>query len=414
MRRTNAVTKFISILLCGFLVAYFGVSIVQSMRNPLLTAPAIMMQTEDGFFASGIIVRDETVITVSHPVVSSLVREGERVSVGMAYMVAYATVADRDRDIRHGQLEREIAHLETLLAMDSGVHQVALQEAEVREQIRELGYATRMGNLERLEDQTVALRSLAMASDREGLVQRIGILEAELAVLQSAVSAANVTPIFADQSGLFSARLDGYEFLSPEDLRRFDAQVVRELLERRGTGLMAGAGKLVSGTTWYYVALVPESEVGQLADRLVGPVPNRVIVRFSGLPGLDIPMRVHSVGPYEDGYRVTVFAANTAMAETLGLRQTEARIVFQTYSGIRVPREALHFGAPNADGVRSAYVFTLTLGSAERKFVQVVYEGEDFFLVRPDMARTTEAAALREGNSIIVRARELYDGRVFR
>ena len=106
MKRTNATTKFISVLLCGFLLVYFGVYLVQSVRNPLRTAPAISMQAEEGFFAPGILIRDETVITATHPVVESLVREGERVSVGMAYLVAYASEQDRELDIRRLQLLR--------------------------------------------------------------------------------------------------------------------------------------------------------------------------------------------------------------------------------------------------------------------------------------------------------------------
>jgi len=417
MRRTNFTTKLISVILCVFLLTYFGIYLVQSMQNSIRTAPAVTLQAEEFFFAPGIIIREETVITVDHPVVASLVREGERVSVGMVYMVAYASEADRERDIRRGQLEREIAHLEVQLAtVDGGLGQTAAAEAEIRRQIRELNYGTRQGNLEGLEDQTIALRALALAGNREGLSSRLADLRSELGLLSGGAVVGNVTPIFANQSGIFSSRVDGYESLSPEDLHRLDLEIVRELLERRRSGgQRVGDGKIVSGSTWYYVALVPESEAERLVARLSGEVPNRVTVSFSALTGTDIPMWVHSLGAPEEGYRVAVFAATTALAETLSLRQVEARIVYNSFSGIRVPREALHWGETDeATGVTPAYVFTLTVSVAERKFVVVLYEGPYYFLVRPDLTRTSAAAAFREGNTIIVAARELYDGRVLR
>jgi len=415
MKRTNFTMKVLSALLCLFLVAYFGFNLMQSLQNPLRTAPAITMQIQESFSASGIIIRDETVITVNYQVVGSLVREGERVSVGMVYLVGYQSEADRERDMRRRQIEQEIAHLEASLAIDSGPQQIAAMETELRQQIRDLGYATRRGNLERLEERTISIQTLALAGDRESITSRLETLRAERMTLLGSRPGTGSTPIAADRAGLYSAQVDGYEFLSPRDLSTFDVQALRELLERRSIGTADGAGKLVTGNTWYYVALIPETEVAGLEDRLAGRMPNQISVNFSGLAGREISMWVHSIGESEGDYRVVVFSANTALAETLGLRRAESRIVWSTITGLRVPREALHRGEPDADsGAIPAYVFVLTLGVAERKFVEILHEGSDYFLVRPDTAQGGTAAPFREGNTIIVRAGDLYDGRVFR
>jgi len=415
MKRTNLITKLISVILCVFLLAYFAISLVQSVRNPLRTLLAVTAQTEESFFAQGIIIRDETVIAVEYPVVAALVQEGERVSVGMEFLIAYASEADRDRVARRGRLEQEIAYLESQLALGDDMHQTAGVEMEIRRQIQDMNYDIRRGNLMRIEDQTVALRTLVLAEDREGLRLRMESLQSELGELLRADIAAGVTTIVADQAGVYSARLDGFESLGPTDLTRLDVQVVQELIARPSVETPPRAGKLVRGSTWYYVALVSETEAVRLAERLVGDLPNRVLVRFSALEGTEISMRVHALGVPEEGYRVAVFSATTALRETLGLRQVEGRIVCNTFTGIRVPHEALHWGEPNEEtGVVPTYLFTLTVNVAERKFVRIIYEGADYYLVQPDTVRTTDAAALREGNTIIVRARDIYNGRVFR
>ena len=53
-------------------------------------------------------------------------------------------------------------------------------------------------------------------------------------------------------------------------------------------------------------------------------------------------------------------------------------------------------------------VFTMTGIQAERKLVDLVYAGEEYCLLSSE-----GNDALREGNEVIIRARDLYDGRVF-
>ena len=418
MKRSNYVTRLVTLILFLFLLVYFGANFVQSMQNPLRTAPAIAAQAEEGFFAPGILIREEHVIHVPQPVVASLVREGERVSVGMAYLLVYASEADRAIDVRRMQLEYEIGQLEAQLSAYDGLRQAAETEAEIRRQIREISYLTHGGNLDGLETQTVALRALALAGDRAGLSGRLESLRAARSDLGSMSAPARA--IEAERAGVYSTRVDGFEHLGRQDIADLNAANLRGLLERRYVedDILAGAGKLVTGSTWYYAALVPAEELPRL-QRLLDPTareaPNRLLVSFSGLGTADVPMRVYALGEAEDGYAKAVFAANTALVETLRLRQVEARIIYDVFHGIRVPREALHRGEWDEErGENLAYVLTLTIGAAEQKFVVVVYEGRDYYLVRPDMDRSSVEAALREGNTIIVHGRNLYDGRVFR
>ena len=53
-------------------------------------------------------------------------------------------------------------------------------------------------------------------------------------------------------------------------------------------------------------------------------------------------------------------------------------------------------------------VFTMTGLQAERKIVDLVYAGEEYCLLSSE-----GNDALREGNEVIVQARDLYNGRVF-
>ncbi|MCL2843329.1 MAG: hypothetical protein FWE28_07695 [Oscillospiraceae bacterium] len=410
MKRTNFVFTIISILLFVFVVVYFGISMFQSVQNPLRTVPAVTAQSQESFFAPGLIIREEVVSTPPYPVVASTVREGERVSVGMAYLVAYDSLQDLEQGARRSQLAQEITHLETRLAQGTG----GQQEAEIRRQLRNLNYAARQGDFEQLDTKLIEIGTLLLAGDETELTHRLATAQTEYERLGSIAS--SVRPIAATQAGVFSARVDGYEHLGPSEFSWLDVAHLQEILDAQPqTAPAETPGKLVVGMTWYYAALVPTAEGQRLQAKLDGERTNRVSLNFSGVGTADIPMRVYSLGQPTDGYQVAVFAANTALVETLGLRRVEAMIIYDTFTGIRVPREALHRGEPNPEtGHQPAYVFTLTVQMAERKFVEIVHAGADYYLVRPDNQRTSPEVSLREGNTIIVRAGELYDGRVIR
>ena len=414
MKRTNFVTKLISVILFIFLAVYLAIYLVQSITDPLLTAPAVTTQAQESFPASGLIVREEQVVFVPHPIVASLVREGERVSAGMAYLATFSSAQDLERDMRRNQVEREISELEARMTVGDGPEQTIWMEGEIRRQIGDMRHAANQGNLGDLETRTVAL--LTLSGDKGGLEERLAVLRAERAALGNADS--NVRHIYADRPGFFSSRVDGFEHVGPGDFARLDVAALTELLAWRPENVETGAGKLIAGPSWYYVALVPEEEVETLYERLYGSLPNRVMVTFSGLDASNFDMRVHALGEPEEesDYRVVVFSSITGMVETLSLRQVDARITCNVFTGIRVPQEALRRGEPDPEtGAETyAYVFTLTANIAERKFVRVIFAGDGYYLVLPDNDRTPAHASLRDGNIIIVRGRDLAPGRVVR
>jgi len=413
MKRTNRATVFISLILFLFLAVYFGASLIRSAQNPLQTTLAVSMQTEEGFFAPGIIIRDESVVTAPQTVVTSLVREGERVSVGMSYLSVYASEADRELAMRRTQLQREMEQLEARLSTDGEVNQSTGIEAEIRRGLRELSFSVQGGDLTNLEAQTVSLRTLALAGDRAGLQNRIEILREELAHLGDLSEPAHA--IQAESAGTYSTRVDGFEHLALADADKVSVSDLQALFERNTDPyeIPNSVGKLVRGSTWYYLALVPETEFAALDARLNGDLPNRVLVSISGMSTSEIAMRIRSLSEIQGGYAVAVLESNIALVETLGLRHGEARIVFHTFSGIRVPAEALRWTEPDGEtGAQFPHVFTLTVGMAEQKFVTIVYAGEGYYLVEPDTLRTSAESSLREGNTIIIRGGVLYDGRI--
>jgi len=330
----------------------------------------------------------------------------------MNYLLVYANEADRELAMRRRQLQYEVEQLEEQLFLESSVDQSAGVEAEIRLRLRELTLSVQRGDLTDLEAQTVSLRTLSLAGDRAGIQDRLETLRDELEDLGNLSEPARA--IEADSAGAYSTRVDGFEHLGFAEARAMSTSDLQWLLNRRHDSLeiSEGTGKLIRGSAWYFLALVPEAEHEALARRLNGDLPNRVLVSISGMRTSEITMRIRTLGEVQGGYAVAVLESNIALVETLGLRHAEARIIYNTFSGIRIPAEALRWTEPDEEGAQFSYVFTLTVGMAEQKFVIPIYRGTGYYLVRPDTGRTSVESSLREGNTIIIRGGLLYDGRI--
>ena len=97
---------------------------------------------------------------------------------------------------------------------------------------------------------------------------------------------------------------------------------------------------------------------------------------------------------------MVVFRSTESSSELLPVRFCEAQAVFGSKEGIRVPKEAV---AKDKDG---SYVFTKAGMKAEKKYIDILWEEEEFYLA----AVSPEATSLRVGNEIFLSSKELYDG----
>ena len=76
---------YLSIVIWIFLaaiVAYFGYNLATSLYTPLTTTTAVEYEAGAGYYATGFVVRDESVIRSSYAISVLTVSEGQRVAAG--------------------------------------------------------------------------------------------------------------------------------------------------------------------------------------------------------------------------------------------------------------------------------------------------------------------------------------------
>lgn len=421
MKQGTLVNRVVMLCLLAAIVIYLGVSAWRSFTDPYQTVLSYSYTVDDTMEATGFLVRSEQVIAGSGGIVDPLVDEGEKVARGAAVAAVYQSqeAAQRQQEIQ--ALELELEQLEYVLnAGDSAADSAQLSQ-EVIAALAELRASVAQGDLTKLEDQTMALKSLIYkretafgegSGSKDALTASIQSVESQLASLTS-MAAQDTSRITVSQSGVYSAQVDGYEsLLTPDTLETLTPSALDTLATQAVSGDTSAVGKLITDATWYFVCPLTEAQAQRLTQG------DTVQVRFSRDWSGEVPMVVERIGAPENGRVAVILSATRFLSDTTLLRRQTVDIVFYSQSGIRVPKSAIRVSTMEEENEETGEtitknvtgVFALVSSRAEFKPVNVLAERDDYCLVEP--VDSTTKKALRAGDTIIIAGAEIFDGQV--
>lgn len=395
-------TKVILGIFLAAVVCYFGYYVVTALSQPLTTVAAIEYEAGTGSYTTGFVVRDEVVVSSQYAITNLIVPEGERVAKGQSVATGYRDEDAQARQEEIAALELRLEQLEYAISYSSDVSDQARLDSEIQSQLMSLTRYIARGDMNSASDLSTGLKGLVLrrttSSDGDAAMRvSIQALKEELSKLKSAAHTDSKT-VTAEQSGYFSGTVDGYEDVLTVDLldtltvARLEELTARETSQR-------SVGKVISGDTWYYVTAVPADQVANVHKG------DRVPVSFAAqfMDGLE--MAVHRVGQEEDGRCLLVLSCDRYMQEVTLLRQQSADVVFTSFAGLRVPKDAIRV----IDQVPGVYV--VEGRAAAWKPVEILHDNGESYVVALDKSSTDH---LWPGDEIIVGGRNLYDGKVVR
>lgn len=418
MKQGKSVITFAMAAIAVALVIYFGFYVAKVFSEPYTTALAYTYTSNDSAEAVGILVRQETVLPAQTGIVDVTRSEGEKVGVGQSVAQVY-----RDSQAQTNQADLEaLADQIQLLEYSSdggGVDSAAKLDENILQAVTALHAASGVGDYNQLEDQVRTLKSAVLKRGyvygnglgSEELTQKLNDLKSQYAALKQQTSS-STSSVRAPQSGVFSTLVDGYETaVTPQTVFQLTPSSLSALLAGQGKESGGGMGKLITSTRWYFAAALPVSVAERLKEG------STATLRFSGDFDQDIDMRVDQIGEAEGDKSVVVFSTDRYLSQTTLLRQQTAELIFNSWSGLRIPKQALRMEKSTYTDKETGQevqnnrlgVYALLGGRAEFKTVEVVTEGDDYYVVR---STTDESDALRAGDEVIVRATELYDGQL--
>jgi hypothetical protein len=349
-------------------------------------------------------VREEQVLQAPDTGILQLSRaEGERVSKGGQVAMVYDNQAAMDRQEEIRDLTDRIEQLKYAKESAMNSEAVLRLDNQIINGILELRGAVTARRLDTADASLSELRTFVLKRDYsysggEDLDAQLKLLEGQLKTLQGQAITTR-KQVRSPAGGLYSAVVDGYEsVLTPRKV----ADMLPEDLDRiaRDETVSSRVGRLITGDTWYYLFSAPVESLGKMTEG------QKVSLRFASSGAEVLEMRVQSIRTDESGRAAVLLKSKENQASITLLRFQNADVIWNTIEGIRVPAAAIRVDQEGRTGI-----YCIVGMNARFKPVEVVYtEGDGYTLVRG--LSENEKTRLRPGDSVIVTAFGLYDGKV--
>lgn len=395
--------KILKLVGIGFVVLVLLHQGYKAVYNPFTTETVTYVNYYDGIDVVGTVIRDENIITADYNgVLSYTLNEGARVAKSGVVANIYKNVEAANAHLQIKRIENEIKNLEDIQTYnDLYAANVSLIDSKIFSSLVSLAGDRQNGK--KVIDSTAA-SELCNFLNRKQIVTGtatsfdalISSLKTQKAGYESAYSEA-IGSITTDHSGYFISVVDGYEnVLSPTELETLTPEKFNSL--KPGTVDPAAVGKVVSDYRWYIAVKVPFDYSLTLSKG------QKMTLKTAVSGYTDLAVNIEHINRSNGANEaVVVFVCKTVSEELAGLRTIPVTIVRESYEGLRVDNQAIRV---NKDGVTGVYIYR----NNQLKFVKVnlLYSGK-YSIVEQI---TGESGVLRLYDEIIVKGRDLYDGKI--
>ncbi len=399
MKGTTALKGFVILLIAVFAVH----QAVSSFYKPVKTEAAVYSDISDGLNITGIIIRNEALVASSGGgVMHFVIGDGSRVAKDGVIANIYDSESASITLERIDSVNSKIDDIEEMLSYnDLEAADLDMINSKVSKNLNNLIVSGANGNYDSFSEKSDELlssynrRQAAMGETADFSAQLEG-LKREKEQLSASLPAAKGT-LKAERSGYFVSKADGYEnvltcdnpySITPEYLNSIKAQSVDENV----------VGKIVSDYEWYIAAEVSinESLNYKEGDSLT------IYTSVKSYPKLPVTVSKINISESESS-AVVLFACNDMNSELASMRTGPMTVVKKEYSGLKVPRSALRV----VDSKRGVYVLT----GMQVKFVEVnvLFTDGEYMICEK---QTSDDTVLRLYDEVIVKGKNLYDGKI--
>ncbi len=430
MKQGALLNRILMLILFLALAIYMGVYAYRSLTDPFVSAICFTHTVDDSMEATGYVVREEMVLPIQDGIVDILPEEGEKIAAGGPVAVVYRDEAALERKKEIRRLQQELAQLEYSLRRDMDSKDAAQLDQSIFDSLVELRVGVSSGNYSRLEEESMELKNLIFRrnytySNDTGSLEDIRRLAQETkSRLEGLKNAAgqDTAQVRVNRPGIYSGQVDGFEgVLTPEALFQMSPAQLLGVKAQPVHGGEGQTGKLITHSRWYFGTVLTETQARRLIEG------KQITVRFSRDYTGDISMLVERIGAPENGRVMVILSSTRFLSEITLLRKQRVDLIFDSQTGIRVPKTALRVEEKRLTDpetgeervTQEAGVYAVVGVRAEWKPVSVLAEGEEFLLVSPAPFQNTQnlqetKKALRPGDEIIVTAEGIYDGKVIK
>ncbi len=406
MKQESIIPRIITVVLAVLLCAYIGYQAYRALYNPVRTVSAVYTEVDDSVQIDGVVVRDERVMVKNYGsgVLEMNMYEGERVASGSAVAVVFANEDAARKSHEAAEINEQIEQMTALYSQSGESYDIDAANDRIAE------YAISLVRMQQepVSDNTdTAVEELKLSTlmreyiyrDKAELLNVIEQLQAQKSKLGSAATVKS--RIYAPSAGYFSQHTDGYESVITPSLAL--SSTISEFVsteEKYATPDANAVGKLISSNIWYFVSVIDAKSAARLSEGA------EMTLKFNDKTLPQVTGEIVRLTEPEDGRVLVVFECNTHIGSFTKVRRTTAQAVVKTYSGLKVPREALRV---SEDGVNGVYC--LIDSQVKFKPVNIIFEKDSYYVSAYDTADTKSLLLYDE---IVVSAKNLENKKIIK
>lgn len=374
MKRKTFFTYVAVALLAMVVLGYMGYQLIANFSEKIVTADAVKVTAEDKISTSGIFVREETPVYAQEGgTVEFLVEEGEKVAKDQEIAKFFGDANQLSLYRQSAALAKEIESVKYAFShMADGSDSVKL-DSLIKMNLIKMGDKLERGQVRLAEEYSAKLDAMivqrgAAQKGSGGYEEILQELEAQKAGLDNQLAGGRA--VQAQEAGYFVGTVDGREeTLTKDSLAVLTAAQLKEAQNQQAPDNGA-IGKIVNAYEWYFAAPVNEEQARILRNQ------SQAKLRFPQLMTDTINVDVYDVHQDDTGAWIAVFRSGYMHASLLSSRDQQVDIVLGTYTGVKVPKEALR----QVDGEWGCYC--LEGARVVFKPVEWVYQTDSYYVAR--------------------------------
>ena len=397
--------KFLRITAIALLSLFLLHQVYSVIYNPINTVSAEYVSVTDGISFTGMIIRNELLIDKSDGgVMHLLVSDGERVSKNGTIAKIFSSEKDSFAVTEIEKIKEQISNIKTIQSYnDIAAVDINLLDTKITSSLGKILFNAGNGKFKEARKNqdtllTLMNRKEMVIGNNADFSKQLETLENRKNQLESSLSEP-IDSISAVESGFFVSSVDGYEtVLSTENLERYTPEFIDSVTldESENNGKI---GKIVSDYTWYITASLTAN---QSLPYKKGDI---VTIKTQLKSNPYLKVTVEQINLSVDRERaVILFSCQEMNAELATMRTCAMTVINGEYNGLKVPKSSLRV-SDNQTGV-------FVISGMELKFVtaKVLYQTQDFVIC--EKADTNQNTQLRLYDKVVVKGKNLYDGKI--
>ena len=340
MKKLYKIIFIVAVIFAAAILAYN----IYNLFNPGVTTQiAVKGSIEETVLARGVVMREEEIVLkASDVIVSSVVRDGERVAKGQKLADLYYGLVTPELQQKLREVNDKLSGLETLKE-GGGQHSVNSIDSMLKNYSADIISAAHKkngGSLNKIRSKIEDVMNRKILSDKENANAVIEDLRKQQMELESQVTGEK-QEAFSSTSGMYFSSFDGYEGkIGPENIDGLTPSGLKSFFALKPeVNTHDATMKVANGFDWNIALSVEEEKLPTLQRKM--QYGYEIKIRFPQFGQQSYPVQLVKISEPENGEVVVVLRCGSYCDAVYYNRFLDAELILNEYTGLKFFKDAV-------------------------------------------------------------------------